>query len=62
MRVRISDLENDKVCTISGLVDKVRDTKYMLFVVVKDNSNHIQVSIEKKDNQELVNSLLDLIL
>ena len=36
------------------LVEKVRDTKYMVFIVVKDITGHIQVSIEKKDKPKLV--------
>ena len=58
MRTRISDLEDNKITNISGLVEKVRDTKYMVFVVIKDITGHIQVSIEKKDKPELVESVL----
>ena len=53
MRTKINDLKENVVTNISGLVEKVRDTKYMVFVVVKDISGHIQVSIEKKENEKL---------
>lgn len=53
MRILINDLEIDKATCISGLVEKVRDTKYMVFVVLKDVSGHIQVSIEKSQMPEL---------
>ena len=58
MRTRIIELEENKITNISGLVEKVRDTKYMVFVVIKDITGHIQVSIEKKDKPELVESVL----
>ena len=53
MRVRISELKENETCNISGCVEKVRDTKYMVFLVLRDISGHIQVSIEKKDKEDL---------
>ena len=53
MRVRISELKENEACNISGCVEKVRDTKYMVFLVLRDISGHIQVSIEKKEKENL---------
>lgn len=53
MRTRINELKENTDATISGLVEKVRDTKYMVFVVIQDVTGHIQVSIEKKEQEKL---------
>ena len=60
MRTRIRFLEENVNTNISGLVEKVRDTKYMVFIVVKDITGHIQVSIEKKDKPKLVEDVLKI--
>lgn len=57
MRTRINELQENVETTISGLVEKVRDTKYMVFVIVKDTTGHIQVSIEKKEQGELASEV-----
>lgn len=58
-RSLINDLVESNVSKISGVVDKVRDTKYMVFVVLKDRSGHIQVSVDKQ-NEELATETLKL--
>ncbi len=57
MRTLIRDLEEDKEVTISGFAEKIRDTKYMIFVILKDRSGIIQVSIDKEKNQNIVKKL-----
>ena len=54
MRTMINELQENVNTDISGLVEKVRDTKYMFFIVLRDISGHIQVSIEKKDKPDLL--------
>ena len=56
-RVLISDLQENVAAKISGWVEKIRDTKYMIFVILKDRSGTIQVSIDKATNEELVKKL-----
>lgn len=56
-RTLIKDLEENKESTISGWATKIRDTKYMLFVVLQDRSGTIQVSIDKASNERLVKQL-----
>ena len=60
MRTKINELIENKTTTISGLVEKVRNTKYMVFVVLKDITGHIQVSIEKKEKEELASKVAEI--
>ncbi len=57
-RVYINDLEENKKVKIAGFVEKLRDTKYMVFVILKDITGTIQVSIEKEGNEALVSTAL----
>ena len=58
-RCLIKNLEENKETRISGMVQKVRNTKYMIFVVLKDRSGTIQVSIDKQ-NETLANNALEI--
>ena len=39
---------------IQGFVDIIRDTKYVVFIILKDITGTIQVTIEKEGNDELL--------
>ena len=54
MRTLIKELKEQEISTISGWATKIRDTKYMIFVILKDRSGKIQVSIDKNSQPELV--------
>lgn len=56
-RTLINDLKENEEHTISGWATKIRDTKYMIFIILQDRSGTIQVSIDKANNQELVKKL-----
>lgn len=56
-RILINELKENEEAKISGFLDKIRDTKYMIFAILKDMSGTIQVSIDKEKNQDLVESL-----
>ena len=60
MRKRICDLSENEIVNISGIIEKIRDTKYMVFVILKDITGHIQVSIEKKDKEQLALDILNV--
>ena len=60
MRTKINELIENKESTISGLVDKVRNTKYMVFLILRDTTGHIQVSIEKKEKEELATKVAEI--
>ncbi|MBR1984224.1 MAG: aspartate--tRNA(Asn) ligase [Clostridia bacterium] len=57
-RIRIENLEFEKQCKIGGFVEKLRDTKYMVFIVLRDISGKIQVSIDKQNQANLVEDAL----
>ena len=57
MRTLIKDLKENEKTTISGWAKKIRDTKYMIFIILQDRTSSIQVSIEKENNEELVSKL-----
>ena len=59
MRTLIKDLKEKEKMQISGMVYKVRDTKYMVFIMLKDRSGHIQVSVDK-NNADLTNIALKI--
>ena len=56
-RTLIRELKPEEYSKISGWALKIRDTKYMVFIVLQDRSGKIQVSIDKKNNEELVKKL-----
>ena len=56
-RVLINELKENEISLISGFAKKIRDTKYMIFIVLEDRSGSIQVSIDKENNKDLVNKL-----
>ncbi len=56
-RILINELEENKESYISGWAEKIRDTKYMVFVVLKDRTGSIQVSIDKANNADIVEAL-----
>ena len=52
-RTLIKELEEEKESIIKGHITKIRDTKYMFFIILEDRSGSIQVSIEKENNEEM---------
>ncbi len=56
-RTYIRDIEPEKEVKIAGWVERYRDSKNMIFIVMKDITGHIQVTIEKATNEELVKKL-----
>lgn len=59
-RTEIAKLEKNTESNIRGFITKVRDTKYMVFIIIKDISGHIQVSIEKNDKEKLAKKAAEL--
>ena len=56
-RTLIGELRPEEHSKISGWALKIRDTKYMVFIILKDRSGKIQVSIDKKNQEDLVKKL-----
>ena len=56
-RTLINNLKENENAKISGWAKKIRNTKYMYFIILEDRSGSIQVSIEKENNDELCSKL-----
>lgn len=56
-RMLINELKENEETKISGWIETIRDTKYMVFIMLKDRSGKIQVSIEKSSNPKLIEEL-----
>ena len=46
-RVLIKNLEENELSKISGMIKIIRNTKYMIFIKLKDRTGYIQVSVDK---------------
>ena len=57
MRTLINELVEEKESTIKGWAKTIRNTKYMIFVILEDRSSSIQVSIDKEKNSDIVKEL-----
>lgn len=57
-RILIKELNENELSRIAGFVSKVRDTKYMVFLILKDVSGEIQVSFSKEEQASLVEEAL----
>ncbi len=60
-RTHVEDLAFDTESKISGWVEKVRDTRYMVFVVFKDITGRIQISIDKGQQPALAEEIIKAI-
>lgn len=58
-RVYIGDLANHvgQSVKVSGFVENIRDSKAMVFLVLKDITGKVQVALEKEKNAELASKL-----
>ena len=56
-RTLINELKENELSKISGWAKKIRNTKYMYFIVLEDRSGSIQVSIEKEINKGMCDKL-----
>ena len=58
MKIHVDELEKylGKEITFSGFVDAIRDKKWVMFVILRDNTGKVQMTIEKSDenNKELL--------
>ncbi len=56
-RTKISQIKPETECKISGWIERFRDSKYMIFLVIKDITGKIQVTIEKSNYPKIVEQL-----
>jgi len=59
--IYVKDLKNyyGKKVTVSGFVDNIRDTKWVDFVILRDNTGMVQITVEKSNEDN--KSMLDLL-
>ena len=65
MRITLKEAENHKgeQLTLQGFVDNIRDLQYVQFVILKDETGKIQMTIEKnEENKQLVQIISNLSL
>ncbi len=55
--IYIKDIQPDVECEISGWIEKIREQKTMLFVVLKDSTGSVQVAIEKEKLPEMAQKI-----
>ena len=63
MRITLKELENHKGenLTIQGFVENIRDLQYVQFVILRDETEQVQITIEKtEENKELVEKISTL--
>ena len=60
-RTLINELKENKESKISGFATKIRDTKYMIFVILRDRTGFIQVSLDKNEQSDLCEKLNNVI-
>ena len=63
-RISIKELTNyyGKEVELQAYVDNVRDLQYVQFVILRDATGKVQMTIEKENNDELVNIVSNLTL
>ncbi|MBN2505023.1 MAG: aspartate--tRNA(Asn) ligase, partial [Bacilli bacterium] len=56
-KIYFGDLEKliGKEIVLDGFVDKIRDLQYVQFVVLRDSSGKVQVTVEKNDQNKNIN-------
>ena len=62
-KIYVNELKNyiDKEITFSGFVDTIRDKKWVMFVILRDSTGKVQMTIEKSEesNKELLDIMLN---
>ena len=64
MKINVDELHNylDKDIIFSGFVDSIRDKKWVMFVILRDNTGKVQMTLEKSDesNKEMLDIMSSL--
>ena len=60
-RIYINELNKyfNKEVTINGVIDKIRNMQYVQFIILRDISGKVQITIEKNDNNCKLNEIVD---
>ena len=61
MKINVEELNKyvDQEFTFSGFVDAIRDKKWVMFVILRDATGKVQMTLEKSEeaNQEMINKM-----
>ncbi len=59
-KIYFKDLPNyyNQTIELNGFVDKIRDLQYVQFLVLRDSSGKVQVTIEKNENNHALNEIV----
>ena len=58
--MKINELkENNSKVTINGFVDKIRNLQYVQFVIIRDTTGKVQVTIEKNEENKKLVEIID---
>lgn len=59
-KIMFKDLEKyyNQEIEIQGFVDKIRDLQYVQFVVLRDSSNKVQMTVEKNEENKELNEII----
>lgn len=63
-KIYVKELDNhlNKEIELQAFVDNIRDLQYVQFVILRDSTGKVQMTIEKENNEELVNIITSLTL
>ena len=63
-RTYIADIKNNlgKPVLVQGFVENLRDSKYMAFIVLKDITGKVQITVEKGEDEALYNAVNQITL
>src|SRR5574344_907469 len=56
-RTYIADLKPDTEQKMQGFVERIRETKSMIFIVLKDTTGHIQVTVDRNAVPEVASAV-----
>ncbi|MFA7561536.1 MAG: aspartate--tRNA(Asn) ligase [Candidatus Izemoplasmatales bacterium] len=59
-KIMFKDLENyyDQEIELQGFVDKIRDLQYVQFVILRDSTSKIQMTVEKNEENRPLNEII----
>ncbi len=59
-KIYFNELEKffDESITIEGFIDNIRDLQYVQFLVLRDGTGKLQVTVEKNDDNKILNELV----
>ena len=60
-RIYIKDLNNyfDKEVEVSGYIDNIRNLQYVCFIILRDISGKVQLTIEKNEENLKLNEIVN---